>query len=249
MAEEELTDDTPVKQELMELQMQLELGDITTTEYVRREAELMVPLPRGARVAASGSARRRPAARCASRAITRRGVTRARRRCSIGCRARRWSSARAASARRRVPSASPPCSRAAANAHSLLSTDPAAALADVHRRAGRRRVRRAGPSEPELDARQLSAAELRHDFLARWRDMIAEIVDRGTYLDRDDVDGLVDAALPGADEIFALLALADLLADASGRYARIVVDTAPTGHTLRLLALPETFRALVSLLD
>jgi hypothetical protein len=41
VAEEELTDDTGVKQELMELQMQLELGDIDDAEYVRREAELM----------------------------------------------------------------------------------------------------------------------------------------------------------------------------------------------------------------
>ena len=44
VAEEELTDDTPVKQELMELQMQLELGDIDDAEYVRREAELMARL-------------------------------------------------------------------------------------------------------------------------------------------------------------------------------------------------------------
>jgi len=44
VVEEELTDDAPVKQELMELQMQLELGDITDAEYVEREAELMVRL-------------------------------------------------------------------------------------------------------------------------------------------------------------------------------------------------------------
>lgn len=100
-----------------------------------------------------------------------------------------------------------------------------------------------------LDARQLDAATLRDQFLGEWRDTIAEIVDRGTYLDKDDVDGLVDAALPGGDEIFALLALADLLADAMSPYARIVIDTAPTGHTLRLLALPNTFSALVSMLD
>ncbi len=130
----------------------------------------------------------------------------------------------------------------------IVSTDPAAALAEVIGAAvGTSETAVAG--EPNLEARQLSATQLRAAFLARWRDTIAEIVDRGTYLDRSDVDGLVDAALPGADEIFALLALADLLADRSGRYARLVVDTAPTGHTLRLLALPETFSALVSMLD
>jgi hypothetical protein len=44
VVEEELTDDAPVKQELMELQMQLELGDIDDDEYVRREGELMTRL-------------------------------------------------------------------------------------------------------------------------------------------------------------------------------------------------------------
>ena len=44
VVEEELTDDAPVKQALMELQMQLELGDIDDDEYVRREAELMTRL-------------------------------------------------------------------------------------------------------------------------------------------------------------------------------------------------------------
>jgi hypothetical protein len=41
VAEEQLTDDTAVKQELMELQMRLELGDIDDAGYLRREAELM----------------------------------------------------------------------------------------------------------------------------------------------------------------------------------------------------------------
>jgi Gas vesicle protein G len=41
VVEEELTDDSSVKQELMELQMLLELGDIDDAEYVQREAVLM----------------------------------------------------------------------------------------------------------------------------------------------------------------------------------------------------------------
>jgi hypothetical protein len=38
---DELTDDTPIKEELMALQLQLEMGEIDDAEYVRREAELM----------------------------------------------------------------------------------------------------------------------------------------------------------------------------------------------------------------
>ena len=41
VVEEQLTDDTPVKQELLELQMLVELGEIDDAEYVRREAALM----------------------------------------------------------------------------------------------------------------------------------------------------------------------------------------------------------------
>ncbi len=38
---EELTDDSRIKAELMELQLELELGDVDDDEYARREAELM----------------------------------------------------------------------------------------------------------------------------------------------------------------------------------------------------------------
>jgi hypothetical protein len=41
VVKENLTDDTEVKSELMELQLLLELGDIDDDEYVRREAALM----------------------------------------------------------------------------------------------------------------------------------------------------------------------------------------------------------------
>jgi len=128
----------------------------------------------------------------------------------------------------------------------LLSTDPADTLADaIGVPLGTEPRELAGV--PGLVARRLSAADERATFLARWRDVIVEIVDRGTYLDLDDVGPLVDAALPGADEIFAVLALARAIGD--DEIPRVVVDTAPTGHTLRLLALPRTFEALVALLD
>lgn len=41
VVEDELVDDTPVKESLMELQMRLELGDIDDETYVAEEASLM----------------------------------------------------------------------------------------------------------------------------------------------------------------------------------------------------------------
>ena len=49
---------------------------------------------------------------------------------------------------------------------------------------------------------------------------------------------LVDIAPPGADELFAVSRLADLAADETQE--KVIVDTAPTGHFLRLLELPKT---------
>ena len=45
------------------------------------------------------------------------------------------------------------------------------------------------------------------------------------------------AAIPGTDELFSILKLQDYIED----YDVIVLDTAPTGHTFRLLAMPQIF--------
>ena len=128
----------------------------------------------------------------------------------------------------------------------LLSTDPARSLGDaLGSSLGGRPA--PVPGRPGLYAFQLDPVAARDAFLDRWRDVLVTIVDRGTYLDREDISGLVDAALPGADEAMALLTLLDL--EREGDWRRIIVDTAPTGHTLRLLELPRTFSALVALLD
>ncbi|RQG92006.1 ArsA family ATPase [Natrarchaeobius chitinivorans] len=51
------------------------------------------------------------------------------------------------------------------------------------------------------------------------------------------LDALFGGAMPGADEAAAMQLLLEYLDDP--RFDRVVVDTAPTGHTLRLLQLPE----------
>jgi arsenite-transporting ATPase len=50
-----------------------------------------------------------------------------------------------------------------------------------------------------------------------------------------DVQELLDTVPPGADEFVALAQILDLL----DRYDRVVIDTAPSGHTLRLLSFPD----------
>ncbi len=55
--------------------------------------------------------------------------------------------------------------------------------------------------------------------------------------------GMLGGTMPGADEAAAMRQLLDHLDDP--RFDRVVVDTAPTGHTLRLLQLPEMLDSMV----
>ena len=67
--------------------------------------------------------------------------------------------------------------------------------------------------------------------------------------DRIVVQDLIDLAPPGLDELFALVSISDALAS----HDAVVVDTAPTGHALRLLALPPKalswVHAILEILD
>ena len=60
----------------------------------------------------------------------------------------------------------------------------------------------------------------------------------------DDLSEVIGGgAMPGADEAAAVRLLLTYLDDE--RFDRVVVDTAPTGHTLRLLELPEVLDSMV----
>ena len=113
----------------------------------------------------------------------------------------------------------------------VLSTDPAHSLADALG------VPLTGePSEvgPGLLAMQVDAQRA---FERSWRDVQDYL---RSVLERAGVDALQAeelTVLPGAEEVLALLELRKQAA--SGLYDLVVVDCAPTGETLRLLALPE----------
>jgi arsenite-transporting ATPase len=77
-------------------------------------------------------------------------------------------------------------------------------------------------------------------FEASWRAVqhyLREVLEQGGI---EPLEAEELTVLPGAEEVLALLEVRRQVA--SGRWDSVVVDCAPTGETLRLLALPEALR-------
>jgi len=128
----------------------------------------------------------------------------------------------------------------------LVSTDPAHSLGDcLGRRLGPRPTR-VPTRRGRLEAVELDAARA----LARWlearRRPLRAILERGTYLSGRELDRLLALPPPGVDELVVLLELERLARRAP--WDRVVVDAAPTGHALRLLATPATLRRAAAVL-
>jgi arsenite-transporting ATPase len=118
----------------------------------------------------------------------------------------------------------------------VISVDPAHSLRDVFAHE---------PPPPNLTVETIDTREK----WRRFRDTLGEEIERavaalspgGNFTiayDGEAMKKLVEIAPPGADELFAVDRLAELIADDA--VEAIVVDTAPTGHFLRLLDLPQT---------
>jgi arsenite-transporting ATPase len=132
----------------------------------------------------------------------------------------------------------------------IVSTDPAHSLGDaLGARLGGEPVRVSTRPAPkgELLAAELAAGPAVERFLDENRESLRAIALRGTYLDGEDVDRLLGLSLPGADELMSLLEIGRLTRETS--CDEVVVDTAPTAHTLRLLAMPEALRGFAGALD
>jgi arsenite-transporting ATPase len=120
----------------------------------------------------------------------------------------------------------------------LVSTDPAHSLADS-----------LGDFHPpgNLKILEFNAQDSLETFKAKHRDKFAQIASRGTFLDEDDIRRVLDLSLPGLDELMALLEIARWVETQA--YDLIIVDTAPSGHTLRLLNTPQLIRTWLKALD
>ena len=118
----------------------------------------------------------------------------------------------------------------------IFTTDPAPSLADS--------FGQVIGNEPtpiahvaNLFAMELNARKVMEEFKEKYGEEILDILQQGTYLANEETEDIFHLDIPGMDEVMSLKKIIDFMDDAD--YQQYVVDTAPTGHTLRLLMLPE----------
>lgn len=118
----------------------------------------------------------------------------------------------------------------------LLSSDPAHSLSDSLQvpLIGRTRI----PGVPLLTAEEIDAQKAIQTFRSKFRDEIMSFFLTSTNLDEEDALGFLDLPLPGLDELMSLKVVVDYL-EQKRETEIFIMDTSPTGHTLRLLAVPE----------
>ena len=142
----------------------------------------------------------------------------------------------------------------------VVSTDPAHSLSDTFETdipAEPTRIREeiplyAAEIDPD-DAMDEGMFGADGDPLGGMGDMLGGMGGAGGAMDgmaEDAAAGAADApgslfggTMPGADEAAAMRQLLEYLDDP--RFDRVIVDTAPTGHTLRLLQLPEIMESMI----
>ena len=121
----------------------------------------------------------------------------------------------------------------------LVSTDPAHSLGDIF-------GRQIGDTEtalaPNLLGLEIDPEAEAERHIAAVKDQMKRLVHPRLYA---EIDRQLDLArfAPGATEAALLERVAELMAEAGSRFDLVVFDTAPSGHTVRLLSLPEVMSA------
>jgi arsenite-transporting ATPase len=117
----------------------------------------------------------------------------------------------------------------------LVSTDPAHNLGDIFSRKIGGRI--TGVSE-KLYALEIDTGAETENYMKEVKRNIKDIVQPGMM---EEVYRQLDTAKasPGADEAALFDRLISIILEERDNFDKIIFDTAPTGHTIRLLSLPE----------
>ncbi len=117
----------------------------------------------------------------------------------------------------------------------LVSTDPAHSTGDI---LGLPLADEAREVRPGLHALEIDPEAEAERYIADVKERVRNVASPRIL---DEVEHEIDLARssPGAEEAALLDRFAELMQEAGSGYERVVFDTAPTGHTVRLLSLPE----------
>ncbi|MBF5044062.1 ArsA family ATPase [Aggregicoccus sp. 17bor-14] len=129
----------------------------------------------------------------------------------------------------------------------LLSLDGSGALSDVVKKklAGKPVKLVAGKGEGGLYAAEFDPSLVMKPFLAQYVPALQKAATKGQLLSDEDLGKLYSQAVPGLEELVGLLNVVELLE--AGTFDRVVLDAAPTAHTLRLFDLPTSLRKFLGL--
>jgi arsenite-transporting ATPase len=124
----------------------------------------------------------------------------------------------------------------------LLSTDPAHSLCDSLDQPIGDHLRPV-MGLANLSARELDAGVRLSAFRRRYHKELEALLDRGTPLAESEAQELLRHSLSGLDQVACLIEVARLAR--SAQHDLILLDTAPTGHLLRFLELPELMQGWI----
>jgi arsenite-transporting ATPase len=127
----------------------------------------------------------------------------------------------------------------------LVSTDPAHSTSDIfQRRIG------SEPTElqPGLHAMEIDASTETRQYVANVKTQIANLFGPAILKAAHHQIDLA-ATMPGAEEVALFDRMGALIRGEDDRFDLIVFDTAPTGHTLRLIRMPELMEAWIKALS
>ena len=124
----------------------------------------------------------------------------------------------------------------------LISTDPAHSVSDcLDENIGYKVVKVDGVLN--LSAIEVVADEALAAFKTAHQSELKKLLETSTNLDSEDIEDMLTLSIPGIDEIMSFKTIIDFMEE--GKYDKYVVDTAPTGHVLRLISSPKLLDAWI----